>query len=617
MLLGYQSWGLSWSFGWYLSFEHPPAHIYRGLDQQQTHGHSRTMDILLSYKYTKLQRRDEVRLLTLLPGSGWADLHCRLEHVQLLDFPAFEAVSYAWGDASLTHFVLCEGARLTITKSLHVALRHLRHPYEERRLWADGVCINQKDDMFEKNHQLPLMPEIYSKATTVLVWIGEDEDHKAQKAFEQISGINTHLPPGRHNPTKLRRYLRDRVGNHGIEEHVVQILKGISPVFAKSWFKRLWVVQEVCSAQNAIMVFGTAEITMDCILNVIGLLNKLEEVNNNQQHIDIAALRNLVNIGRIQRGIDTLPAIENQAPCPAVLELLRWTQGYEFSNPRDRIYALLGMTNEMTFRSDYKLNVVETYMTFANWVLRSTSALYLLSYARGTSDSDSNIPSWCSSPNMGELPMTLLHVEHFDASRVTDNRELTSHRPISVAGELRLDGRILDHVERRGETWTNATAVEKKRRCLKVCADIAGHGLGEKPGDRFSRAMTLDISKDWKRAPPQQCEIFQRFYEGLVNRLYQEPVHEKEEARQMSKLLSTWARCRYFCGTRKHRFAWVPMQAQCGDEICIFRNARLPYVVRLQENGTHVLVGECWIEGLMEGEALDSSRPRWKEIILV
>ena len=39
-------------------------------------------------------------------------------------------------------------------------------------IWIDAICIDQKDDR-DKERQIPLMGDIYSRATTVYIWLGE------------------------------------------------------------------------------------------------------------------------------------------------------------------------------------------------------------------------------------------------------------------------------------------------------------------------------------------------------------------------------------------------------------------------------------------------------------
>lgn len=52
--------------------------------------------------------------------------------------------------------------------------------------------------------------------------------------------------------------------------------------------------------------------------------------------------------------------------------------------------------------------------------------------------------------------------------------------------------------------------------------------------------------------------------------------------------------------------ALVPNLAQVGDSICIFFGGPAPFVVRRDNEGdSHLLVGEAYVDGLMDGEAID------------
>ncbi|KAM7196560.1 hypothetical protein V8F33_006059 [Rhypophila sp. PSN 637] len=78
--------------------------------------------------------------------------------------------------------------------------------------------------------------------------------------------------------------------------------------------------------------------------------------------------------------------------------------------------------------------------------------------------------------------------------------------------------------------------------------------------------------------------------------------------------ISLGARYRCLGFTAGGRLAWLPLRlprltdsscnTRVGDRICVFRGARLPYVVRTLGDGTYKLVGECWVEGIMQGEWL-------------
>ncbi len=50
-------------------------------------------------------------------------------------------------------------------------LIQLRGDTLERKVWVDAICINQ-DNIPERNRQVRMMPHIYSRAESVLVWFG-------------------------------------------------------------------------------------------------------------------------------------------------------------------------------------------------------------------------------------------------------------------------------------------------------------------------------------------------------------------------------------------------------------------------------------------------------------
>ncbi|ORX98819.1 heterokaryon incompatibility, partial [Clohesyomyces aquaticus] len=55
-------------------------------------------------------------------------------------------------------------------------------------VWADQVCINQ-DDEEEKSHQVQLVGVIYSKASTVVSWLGADNDGEMASAITAMKSV--------------------------------------------------------------------------------------------------------------------------------------------------------------------------------------------------------------------------------------------------------------------------------------------------------------------------------------------------------------------------------------------------------------------------------------------
>jgi hypothetical protein len=79
------------------------------------------------------------RLVELLPGHAEDPISWLLYEEDLANPPAYEAVSYAWGDPFDKASISVNGETLEITKSLGVALAHLRDDDHLRVLWADAI----------------------------------------------------------------------------------------------------------------------------------------------------------------------------------------------------------------------------------------------------------------------------------------------------------------------------------------------------------------------------------------------------------------------------------------------------------------------------------------------
>lgn len=100
-------------------------------------------------------------IVTALPATCVEPGGHTQHHVSTTRSLPYTALSYAWGKDPTTtaHSILLVASeaeqsapsvvdvqsRLGVTRSLHVALVHLRDEREEVVLWIDQVCINQAD----------------------------------------------------------------------------------------------------------------------------------------------------------------------------------------------------------------------------------------------------------------------------------------------------------------------------------------------------------------------------------------------------------------------------------------------------------------------------------------
>lgn len=134
------------------------------------------MDALEWYKYSPLKRLQNFRLL-LNQGSSDHEsrIRCRLVEIDFEQPPHYVAISYTWEGQIPSQEIEVDGSKLFITRNAEEVLKQAR-PDEEasaKWIWIDSVCIDQSEQAAEeRNGQVSMMYQIYSKAACVLIWLG-------------------------------------------------------------------------------------------------------------------------------------------------------------------------------------------------------------------------------------------------------------------------------------------------------------------------------------------------------------------------------------------------------------------------------------------------------------
>ncbi|KAJ4320262.1 hypothetical protein N0V84_005960 [Fusarium piperis] len=127
------------------------------------------------YSYTPLRsptNSKQFRLLKVHGGADEDDVECELIIHSLDDAPEYEALSYVWGSPVPQTRIRLATGYVEVGPSLNAALRGLRYPDSPRITWADSLCINQAD-ISERNSQVQIMADIYSRASRTLIWLSD------------------------------------------------------------------------------------------------------------------------------------------------------------------------------------------------------------------------------------------------------------------------------------------------------------------------------------------------------------------------------------------------------------------------------------------------------------
>lgn len=133
----------------------------------------------------------DIRLIELFPGPVIVgdksyDFECKFHVESLSSPPPYTAVSYMWGESIETLAILLDGKPFDIRSNLFDLLKRLSRQHTSL-LWVDAICINQTT-IHERNHQVGLMGQIYSKAERVVIWLGTDPS--VADSIEELQSVD-------------------------------------------------------------------------------------------------------------------------------------------------------------------------------------------------------------------------------------------------------------------------------------------------------------------------------------------------------------------------------------------------------------------------------------------
>ena len=351
--------------------------------------------------------------------------------------PSYDALSYVWGDLSDTVSISVNGVDVPITRNLEAALRQLRRKHTSITLWIDAICINQSD-LSERNHQVKYMGDIYRRAKRVIMWIGEapGEIESAHRLLRTCLGPFgfTFTPKTCSAPPTLRNNLENLEIRRPQSEAFARALvndpdgcKVLTNLILRPYWRRMWIFQEVVLAVQPIVKCGAYDISWVAF-----------------RYLDAAAENPyiwlplqckypwLLPVRKALFDISHLFVSVKEASVPE--NVLHPTRHLESTDPRDKIYALMGVWSESpTALSrlgmsrdtiDYSKSVREVYTDFTRGFIESQGNLSILVTA-GTwhpaHGPDLDIPSWVpdfrGANGVDIRFLASYHLGHFNSSK--------------------------------------------------------------------------------------------------------------------------------------------------------------------------------------------------------
>ncbi|KAK3364008.1 heterokaryon incompatibility protein-domain-containing protein, partial [Lasiosphaeria hispida] len=319
-----------------------------------------------------------------------------------------------WGSSEKPLQLRTLDGSIPLTASLHSLLRRVRPlaPNEPRLLWADAICINQSDSA-EKAKQVALIDRIYGRARRVFEcsWLALRAVDRYwrlvvrcglyEAAFgrwltpaQTASFLDMDLkqllsPPASLLPTASASTDRDAAEKRAFLRLV-----------RHPWFTRVWIIQEFLLAHEVVFLcltslaprpMGSAsDKAFTTQVLILGTLQYISRLQLRAEGIELLELLSSYSKGQLSRHLNN----------PTLSRLLSYFRGSRATDPRDRYFALLGISSdfagsrEEALAPDYDAPDDEIVRRFARALLQGEDMAETFTRPGLWRQSNPNLPSW-------------------------------------------------------------------------------------------------------------------------------------------------------------------------------------------------------------------------------
>ncbi|RBQ67787.1 hypothetical protein FVER14953_09999 [Fusarium verticillioides] len=245
--------------------------------------------------------------------------------------------------------ILCDGKGVYVKSNLYQALLQLRkaHPGV---YWIDAICINQSN-LTELGQQVQMMNRIYSSASQVTIWLGTCPHVFAPGVANLIEMTKSGLPEIT-EAAESKDFYYTRVGTTSLWHLVLCVFF----IVTRKWFKRLWVLQELCLAKEAIFLLGDYKLEADDISVAFGWMRSiLGAWNTSGLHMFAQILTWVGDMPDQAVSLLNSRRTISEGDKVGLQEWFRLVKNREARDPRDMVYGGLALIKPETLLMDPSL----------------------------------------------------------------------------------------------------------------------------------------------------------------------------------------------------------------------------------------------------------------------
>ncbi|CAG8958001.1 hypothetical protein HYFRA_00000344 [Hymenoscyphus fraxineus] len=608
----------------------------------------------------------------------------------------FSSISETQVSATSTFTILLNGNRFPIGFNLEGALRFLRYEERERILWIDALCIDQGNDeekscqvramsRIYRNAGCVLAwlgsgdrhAELAFETLDVLYWVagrrfvefcsasygvafgGISEQQIARLLMdslgfpEDVAGCLDGFTSIRLERGELEmpiegfiqstwpssdttRFVNDILFHHEILAESSELqsrINSIREVFSfRSYWDRLWVLQEQLMAKNLLILCGHHQLQ----IHKMSLIRWFLDVESPSGFLTPRELGGcLINL------VDTHGFVLRRKEDKMSLAKLVQTYGHRTClDPRDVIFSLLGVAAPIDVEIDYSRSVQDVFRRATRKMIEQEGNLDILCNdpklstalqdRLGDQKAHGYIPSWV--PNFGVSFSTNYFIAEgatYDAqyykaggSKVTRKVSSVSHTDENI---LILRGFTFDQIKtthprqyvgnaERSPYWSASNTWEPNvLDALRKYWDTArswwlSTSTHQIPEEKFWKTLLLDRYRDHSNYTP-------RISHTTSSRLnfendIKQAIDTSSPPPRLLDCLAEMSEGKSCCITRNGGMAMVVGDVEVGDVVFVPRNCSCCLVLRplvggMFEGKRFRLVGPAYVHGIMDGEVVE------------
>jgi hypothetical protein len=603
------------------------------------------------YEAYPLQSHEEaIRLLLLQPGRWDETISCKFKIISLKDpHPAYEALSYVWGDQKDCEEIGLEGHTVKVTNNLFKALRRLRRAGDIRTIWVDALCINQSD-VREKSAQVSLMGRIYRSTAEVCIWLGDyttdpQNTPRDTRTVEETNDLPWYGQPGPNQgefdggfgafavvwefAQSSRRHLNEiplfveRAGGLAMASpSAQQAIEAFVSVMNVAWWRRIWVIQETILPPRATVILGSVQMLWEgfavaatcmeihakcCAKLLLSLPNGLYR----------AIEQFIINVMEIAH---TRLSRQRDNHSQRLYDLLWQYRCHRATDPRDMVFALRSFIRDadahVELNPDYTLSKLEVYKRAMMYSMRSSTKLDIL---RGQRTPNSSMPSWIYDwgSSMDD------HEWHLERQRLRNSEyKASAEEDMSVSCNgnyaLELKGILVDTVVTVGPVVeiSDYRDIELKISIWRQLADLPTRDSepyirGEDRKSAFWRTVTRDYSFNDELDFERVADVEKHTTSASVwwARVTDESRNQSatDATQKFERLVGNIVVGQQFFLTQEGYMGLG--NPRPGDKVFVLLGGDVPFLLRPRSNaGGFLLVGDAYVHGIMDGEVLGGER---------